>query len=270
MEKNVWSMRIFTNPGIIGWDLRPHFHFLNGDPDEITLKPILESDHVDVLKPHESTRAYYRFNALMRLINGLRIVSKLRVIQLDTSLFFDNGTSIKTISYGTDLDILLEELENPFDEGMLANFEKRDVNSSPSRQKDYLQLIIDEPIVREVINLLTLSHEQAIYLLVNTYKIFENINTDLDLKTSKYVNPGHLPEDLFDSLKKLKEYTQYINSRDGSGILSRHGASNIPAPAHKPSLAEIQELLIAVVDEWMNFKCTVAFKRKYTWKYKNN
>lgn len=264
MKKNVWSMRIYTNPGIIGWDLGPHFHFLNGDSEEITLKPIFESHHVDVLKPQESTRAYIRFNALMRLVNGLRIINKADMIKLDTSLFFDNGISIQSVNYGTDLDILLEELENPFDKDMLAKLEKRDVSSPPSRLKDYTQLIIDEPIVREVIILLTLSHEQAIYLLINTYKIFENINTDLDLKTSKYVNPGHLPEDLFDSLTKLKEYTQYINSRNGSGILSRHGATNIPAPAHKPTLNQIKELLVSVVDEWMNYKCTIAFKRKYT------
>lgn len=263
MNKNEWSLNLHTNPGIIGWDLGFHVQFVNGDPEGITYIPVLESPHVNVLKRHESTRAYARLTTLLRLVNGLRMLRDNDRIVAETTLYYDNGFNIRGERYSEDLDIILEELSYPFDEDVLSRLEKRDKNSEPDRYKDYLQLIIDEPIVREVIILLTLAEEQVIYLLINAYKIFENINTDLGLKTSNYKNENNLPNGLFDSLLQIKNYTQYMNSRDGSGYLCRHGATKIPAPAKIPTREEIRTALISAIDEWLNYKCTMTFGRTY-------
>lgn len=264
VSKNELSLNLHTNPGIIGWDLGFHVQFINGDPDGITYIPVFESPHVNVLNRHESTRAYARWTTLLRLVNGLRLVLDNDMIVAATTLYFDNGFNIRGESYSEDLDIILEELSYPFDEGVLSMLKKRDKNSEPDRYKDYLQLIIDEPIVREVIILLTLAEEQIIYLLINTYKIFENILSDLGLGTSKLnTNKKGLPEDLFNSLKELNEFTQYINSRDGSGILCRHGATKKPAPAKIPTREEIRTALTSTIDEWLIYKCTMTFGRTY-------
>jgi len=266
MEENGWSLNLYTNPGIIGWDLGCHMQFFNGDPDGITYIPVFNSPHADVLDRNESTRAYARLTSLLRIVNGLRILLDRETISASTTLYYDNGFNPKAERYSEDLDITLEELENPFDNEVLERLEVRDKSSEPNIYKDYLQLIIDEPIVREVILLLTLSKEQIIYLLVNTYKIFENILADLDIGSKLDKNEKNLPEELFNSLKELKRHNQYINSRDASGILSRHG-ERYPAPKKNPSREDVQKALNCAINEWLIYKCTKKFGRKY--KFKN-
>lgn len=261
MDNKEWSLTLLTNPGIIGWDLNSHIQFKNGDSYGDTYIPILTSPHVNVLSKNESTRAHTRLTTLLRLVNGLRILQNTNPVEADTTLYFEN----RSARYSEDFDITLEELSYPFDESVIARLEKRDKNSNPDQYKDYFQLIIDEPIVREVIILLTLAQEQLIYLVINAYKIFEIINHDLGLSTKNYKNTDNLPAELFSSLLQFKSYGQYMNSRDGAGYLSRHGsAKTAPAPAKIPTREEFKTDLNSIIHEWLNYKCTQTFGRSYS------
>ncbi|PEB42244.1 hypothetical protein [Bacillus pseudomycoides] len=277
MKENKWSLHVYTNPGIIGWDLGGHICFFNGDSEGDTYVPYITSPHVNVLNQNEASRAYARLTSLLRLINGMRTLQNESTIGASTTLYFN----MRHEDYSENIDTLVEELANPFDESILSKIPKwtkdsKRITEDESRPKrsyiyqDYLQLIIDEPLVREVVLLLTLSEEQVIYLLVNTYKIFENIRSDLGLPSKLKKNEFNLPEDLFDALKKMNDHYLYINSREASGIFCRHG-EKYPAPKKdKSPLEDIRSDTILAINAWLKYKCLKTFGREYPLKRVEN
>ncbi|PEO71140.1 hypothetical protein CN572_19200 [Bacillus wiedmannii] len=262
MRHEYWSLRVYTNPGVIGWNIGGHFGFFNSDFEGDTYVPHFTSPHVNILNNNETSKIYARLTTLLRLVNGIRVLQNRLEIGASRELYFHHGMNTGNRSYSEDLDTFLKELENPFDEEILSKLEKRDSNSNRNVYEDYFQLIVDEPLVREVVILLSLSEEQILYLLINTYKIFENMRSDLKVKPKLETNETNLPESLFNALKKINEHNNYINSREASGILCRHG-EKFKAPKEASTLEDIRKDTIHAINEWMNYKCISKFGRDY-------
>lgn len=270
MNENRWSLRVYTNPGIIGLDLGGHIRFFNGDPEGDTHVPYMTSPHVNILDESEAANAYARLNSLLRLVNGINTLLNLDTIGSSKVLHFN----MRDTHYTEDIDTLVKELANPFDKNILLELPEwnRDSNrvteedsryKKPSIYKDYLQLIINEPIVREVVLLLTLSEEQVMYLLINTYKIFENIRHDLKLTPKMNTNELNVPDSLFQAIKKINKHNSYINSREASGIFCRHGERYDKEEGNKSTLDAIRKDTIFAINQWINYKCITQFGRDY-------
>ncbi|MGG1340157.1 hypothetical protein ABE244_06165 [Bacillus toyonensis] len=275
MYENQWSLRVYANPGIIGLDLGEHIKFFNGDSEGDTYVPYMTSPHVNILEGSEATKAYARLNSFLRLVNGIKTLLNQNTIGSSKVLH----CNMRDTHYEENIDTLVEELANPFDKNILLELPEwnRDSNrvtgsedmykepsKEPSIYKDYLQLIINEPIVREVVLLLTLSEEQVIYLLVNTYKIFENIRHDLKLTPKLKPNESNLPDSLLDALRKIDEHNNFINAREVSGIFCRHGERYKEKKGGNTSTLEaVRKDLIFAINQWMNYKCISQFGRDY-------
>lgn len=267
----MWSIEVATNAGIAHSNPGNHLIFYSGDIDYADFGPYFSSPHVNVLDEKDASRAKARITSLLRLISGVKILQGSRALNPNSSTlyFLRDDERYEKYHPHVDLDTLLEELANPFDPNVLIELKTKKDYNPPNQTKDYFQLIIDDVLVREVILLLTLGEEQALYFLINTYKIVENIKNELILTKNNsrlYAtnqSPKDLPSYLLDSLSDVNEYAQYINSRDASGILSRHGVTKIPVPQQIPSMSEIRNALIHVINDWLNYKCIKNFGRNY-------
>lgn len=271
MFVTLWSIEIATNPGIVNSDLGFHIDFFNGDEEFGDLGPYFTSPHVNKLNEQEAERAKARLKTLLRLISGINLILGNRSLmpKSETLYYLDNRERYKKFHPEISMQILFEELENPFDMELLSENPSLSTEYSHNIRKDYFQLTSEDELVREVLLLLTLGEEQILYFLINTYKIVENIKSELSLsKNNGKLNvtddsPTHLPESLLKRLNNANEFAQYINSRDASGILSRHGQTKIMAPKAIPTIEEIREVLFKTVNEWLNYKCSIRFNRKY-------
>lgn len=267
----MWSIEVAINAGIVQSNLGPHIFFESGDIEYADFGPYFSSPHVNVLDKKDAPKAKARLTTLLRLISGVKILQGSRPLNPRSSTLYyltDSGRYDK-IDTHVDLNTLLEELANPFDSSVLKELNEKEVYNPLNQTNDYFQLCVDNDLVREVILLLTLGEEQALYFLINTYKIVENILNDLKLtKNNSKVHttnksPEDLPSYLLDSLSDVNEYAQYINSRDASGILSRHGVTKISVPQHTPSMTEIRKALILAVNDWLNYKCITIYGSDY-------
>ncbi|USK61321.1 hypothetical protein [Peribacillus asahii] len=259
------------NPGFVRWNLGYHVYLWHGNEEFSDLTPRISSPHVNVLSESEGNRAYSRIKTILRLVSAIRILKGDGRLYLngDLKLYSYNDDRYKNPRYTVDPNIEFEELINPFDSSVTKELElKSEEDPSPNRDKDYVRLAVRDSLVREVLLLLALGEEETLYFLVNTYKIFENIMDELNLgknngKIVKKANTPQISTELVDALEKMLGYTQYINSRKGAGLLARHGAGPTPAPRVIPTLQEIKDALITVINEWLNFKCSVTFGRYY-------
>ena len=79
-----------------------------------------------------------------------------------------------------------------------------------------------------------LSEENPLYLLMNTYKIMDNIKSEYNLRGSngKLVTnkDTFINDDLINSINTLSRHSWYINNKDAAGYLSRHGETNQKPP----------------------------------------
>lgn len=181
---------------------------------------------------------------------------------------FRNQRAYKDIIPNDDLDIIIEEFQNPFDARVVSLINELESQSSISKEQNYFHLSVIDSLVREVLILFTLGEEQPIYFLVNTYKIMENLKNEYNLginssRLTKKKDSKPIPDYLFDSLGNLYMYSRYINSRDAAGIFSRHGATNVEPPLIKPTFKEIRMALITSINFWLNHKCELIFERSH-------
>lgn len=267
----MWSIEVVANPGYGSWIVGHHISFFNGDEEFGDLGTYFSSPHVNVLPISEADRAKARLTTLLRLISGINVIlGSYRLVPNTDTLYYENDRrEIFRMYPDISMDTLFEELANPFDSKVIQELEQKDDFYGPNCPKDYFQLIVEEPLVRENILLFTLGEEEMLYFLVNTYKIVENIKNELKLTKNnnklKTTNesPSDVPQYLLDSLSDVNHYSQYINSWDASGILSRHGMTSKPAPNQIPSILEIKEALITALNDYLNYKCVSKFGRDY-------
>lgn len=260
-----WSIKIYENAGITDMKFGSHFNFFHGDPEFGDLNPSFSSPHVDVLPESEVNRAYARMSALIRLASGLNLLIRGKTISYSNSLqyYYDQHDRFKTKYWKEDIDLTIEEINNPFDPEVVEHII---ASAHPEEPRnifmDYTDLVVHEPLVRESVMLLALSEEQVLYLLINTYKIMENIKSDLKLK----VNNGKLvktdespdvPEFVMESLNNYFKYSLYINTRYASGIFARHGGNQEKQIKINPTLSEVRSSLLIAMNNWLKFKLTM-------------
>ncbi|MCM3169006.1 hypothetical protein [Peribacillus frigoritolerans] len=262
---------IHENPGFVNWDLGHHVNLWHGDEEFSDLTPRMSSPHVDILNETEGSRASSRINTILRLISAINVLRGYNRLYLNGDLRLNNygNDTYRCPRIDLNKDIEFEELINPFDNSVTEELEiKSEADPSPNRDKDYVRLAVNDSLVREVLLLLHLGEEDTLYFLVNTYKIFENIMDELDLGKSngsilKRDSTPQISDELVNALEKMLSYTQYINSKKGAGLLARHGAGPTPAPRNIPTLQEVRTSLIRAINEWLNYKCSIAFGRSY-------
>lgn len=257
----MWSIEAATNAGISHSDMGDQLFFCSGNEEFADFGPYFSSPHVNVISFNDASRAKARITTLLRLVSGIKVLqgSSLIVPKANTLYFERDDGRFEKLHPQPDMETIFEELTNPFDSNVLTEIKYKYDKMTPNRIKDYLQLTVSDNLVREVILLLSLGEEQALYFLINTYKIVENMISDLNLNKNngklKPKSPSELPNYLLESMNEIFKYSQYINSRDGSGFLSRHGATNIKAPKHIPTFTEIRSALLLSVNDWLNYKC---------------
>jgi hypothetical protein len=266
-----WSVQIFANPGIADWKVSPHFTFFLGDLDHGDHDPYFSSPHLNVIDngiKSDANIVYARLKSLLRLISGVSLLTGNKKIDYSSTLYCEVDGIITKVYWDSCPDIELQELSNPFDVNVISRLEKRNKDSQANYAKDVIELIIENEIVREVILLLALSSEDLLYFLINTYKIYETIKNDLKINISnrKVINREELSDDMHDTFVQLLQYTQYINSRNSSGILSRHGANSTPATITSPSTEEINTVLLKCINCWLIEKIEVKYGRRYKYK----
>ncbi|MGE6611882.1 hypothetical protein ACQKFG_15280 [Peribacillus sp. NPDC076916] len=262
MSEHSWLMMIYENPGFASWNIGRHIYLWNGDDDMADLTPRISSPHVDVLGEDEGNRAYYRLSSMIRLLSAIRVLNGHDKIHSfgDLGLYFYNQNRYKRPSYySKDVDIEFEELMNPFDDTIAKQVEEQAVGQPSNRSEDIVRLAVLDPLVRENLLLLSLGEEQILYLLINTYKIFENILNELDLGKSqgKIVkrNGPEISEELHSALVSLLKHTGFINTKKGgAGFLSRHGQTKDRAPKEIPTIQDVRHSLIDVMNNWLDFK----------------
>lgn len=206
---------------------------------------------------------------MLRYISGLRLLRNLEYIHPDSRLNYVSSDQIIQVESSPEigLELLLDELLNPFDINGFDGFIPRDSEVEPNADLDFIQILIDEPLARENILLFTLAYENKLNLLVNTYKIYENVKADLQIQTNngKVTIRGEnmYSQELIDSFTHIYKLAQFINSKTASGLLSRHGTGNTPAPDKMPTINEVFEHLRDLVYNWMNYRCSLRFGRTY-------
>lgn len=94
-----------------------------------------------------------------------------QITPLEKTIIYTRNDPYKRVSPKEDLNIILDELLNPFDDSVARVIKKHEIDNKPSQERDFFNLIVHDPLVREVITLFALGEEQVLYFLINTYKL---------------------------------------------------------------------------------------------------
>src|SRR5699024_7152867 len=271
IEKYRWEIRLYGNNSLVNSVKSQHFNIydwsLASDFPDYT--PCFESPHVNVLSNDQVDRAYIRIQCILRLVSGLRIVcDKQKVVASDNDITLVEGIYFKKMRAKENLDIILEELENPFDEKVASLLCSSNVSHHGSEEEDFFNIIVRDSSVREAITLFALGEEQVLYFLINAYKILEIIKGEYKLKNRsnklcRDMNSKPIPDYLLDPLNEFQGFSRYINSKDGSGIFSRHGSKDSFQKNQKPSHAKMREVLILAIKSWLKHKSEILYNRNY-------
>ncbi len=251
-------------------DFSEHEHFYFSSP------------YLDTIDVGDSNLAFFRAKAMIRILNGILELNGQPVVAFnsDRILFSLNGE--KKSSHRTDFNSQLEyeALQNPFEIGTLQpvifNFTPK-VNDTKVDVVDLFDLAYKEDLVRESLILFSLSKIEPLYSLMNTAKIVETIEFDLGIPSKggerknkinelKGVGNEGLSEDFwiahnFFNKKAPGSFFHFINTRDGSGIFARHGATSQKYDSKLPiiSFEEIEYNIRILIYEWANYKL-IKFK----------
>ncbi|PEL01330.1 hypothetical protein CN606_17705 [Bacillus toyonensis] len=268
MDLKIWSMKVQYNGEHTSWNIGPHFYFFDGNADTGHHPvPLFSSPHVNILEKGEATRAYARIDTLLRLVNGLSLITRGLPIYSLKEFFYQENQIIKEIPKRRDPSIFLEELGNPFDDTVIEEMENQKFVHGITASTDYAELIVKDELVREVVYLLSLSMEEELYLLMNAYKILEIIRNDMGFEQKN--GEGKLRENeiskeySFTSVFELQKLSGYMNNKGASGIFCRHGFSSRDKKIKAPSYDEIVDIIIIAISEWMSYKSHVKFGRRY-------
>ncbi|PFE08593.1 hypothetical protein [Bacillus cereus] len=273
MNSKLWSMKVQSNGEHVSWYIGPHLYFLDGNEGGgYHPIPLFSSPHVNILEKGEDTRAYARINTLLRLVNGLSLITRGVPIYSLKQFFYHENQIIREIPKKHDPSLILEELGNPFDDMVLKELENKKFVYDNTVSTDYAELMVKDELVREAVLLLSLSMEEELYLLINAYKIYEIIRNDMQFEQQSGDKKGEAKlrkekitsEFSFTSFLQLEDLTGYMNNKGASGLLCRHGFSNKEKKIKAPSYDEIVDIIIIAISEWMSYKSHMKFGRHYT------
>jgi len=264
-----WHIRVIGNPVTSMTDFN-HFYYHRPDEEFGDPTPKLSSPHINVLEKQDVSRAKVRLDNILRLVRGINIICESQTIYPSSdeiTYIKPNGSHERfydlTDSY--DIDLIIEELNNPFDNRVTSLLQE--IGFVESEENDYFNLLVINPLLREAVTLFMLSEENPLNLLINTYKIMDNIKSEYNLSGpngSLVTNDGSpISHNLLNAINTLSKHSRYINNKDAAGYLSRHGESNWEPPKKKPTIKEIREDLIEVIRLWLDHESFLNYKRRY-------
>ncbi|MRC30757.1 hypothetical protein GH884_21255 [Bacillus thuringiensis] len=257
MKNTKWSMEIHGQP-IVRWNLGPHFIFWDGNVDDgMPPMPLFSSPHADVLKEDDTTRACIRLKTLFRLANGISLIT--RGMPLDSGAFYHHEHNTMNPAYcGNNRSIMFEELIYPFDKDVIQRIELNATIEERTTAADYAELVVADPIARDLILYLSLALEDELYMLINFYKVYETIKNTVgeQLNDVNFKNKYK-----FEAYRKLKKLKQYMNTQKASGPQSRHpfDKTHEHAEIKIPTYENIVDLAIKSASEWMNYQCSIKY-----------
>ncbi|AZN43353.1 hypothetical protein [Paenibacillus albus] len=212
----------------------------------------LTSPHLSHLHyPDDNATASYKMDVLLQILNTALILTDSRPVHgLDLSYKFPND-AYQDAYRNQDPLLHLEQLHNPF----VPDVELYAEDSNAVGK--IIALTHDDDLVREVIVLYGLSLKEPLYLLINAYKISEDIEYDLNrLKKEPGIDPTKVAA-LDAALQPFRNggvYRHYINNRSAAGLQARHGANTHPFNKTKPTFEEIQRALHVLINTWIDAK----------------
>ncbi|OAH53886.1 hypothetical protein AWH48_11490 [Domibacillus aminovorans] len=267
MEGHEWSVRLYVNPGIVGWNLSPHFYFWNGEAEFGDIDPSFSSHHVNVLSLDEVDRAYSRIKTLLRIINGVCKLTDRSFIKSSTTLEYFEKNHFSAPNYREDMNILIEELENPFDEKVVGEIRDREREKwifqggkrpyIPGFDEFMVDESIDNPTARNILLWLSLGEEELLYFMINAYKIMDSIKTETGVLQKG--NQDASLDNLKVAAKKMQTHSHYMNTKAASGILSRHGEKPEAPPKNIPTIEEMKQDLVMLVSEWFKYQFIIKY-----------
>lgn len=252
------------------------------------------SPHIYNIDVNDPSTAFFRAKALIRLMNGILMLNDQPQVTFDSTRIaymesFDVGHfhSIKNSS-----QLEYKELQNPFQTDLSQAHSYNEGQLESSNFNNYVVDLFDmaytEELVKEVLILFCLSKLEPLYFLMNTSKIIETVEFDLGLLVKKKENGekrsnsevvkekkkilGEVFEILGEHGAKFSNaynffkvsgdnsFQRFINTRDGSGIFSRHGANDKTYENKNGdklpmiSFEDIEHNTQVLIYEWINYK----------------
>ncbi|MBW7476301.1 hypothetical protein K0T92_16330 [Paenibacillus oenotherae] len=203
--------------------------------------------------PGEYNLAKYKFEVLLLILNAALSLDgdKHQLHGSDILYTYPNGVS--QTHYGHQDPMLhIEQLQNPFVTAASLPDERPD-----NRVSRIISLAHDDELVREVIVLYGLSLGDYLYLLINIFKISENIEHDFKQMLTHPKMNAAIQKRIEDELKKFRNGTtirHYMNTRAGSGLQARHGANTTVFNKSKPTVNEILNDVQKLINAWLDAK----------------
>ncbi|MFY2253212.1 hypothetical protein ACOSZH_25280 [Priestia megaterium] len=231
------------------------------------------SVHLNNIPEEESLRASYRAKALLRMLNGILLLTGDLILDYDLNNIayvkrhknsHDSDWYRKNV-YNVNREMEYEELQDPFqaDPEQLKKYTGKAIPKNDPKRRNYLVDFFDcaykDDFVKEVLTLFSLSKIDTLFILINTSKIIETIEHDLDLNVKEEVKEQRLKalsEPFVQSYVYFKnsKFFHYSNTRVGSGIYARHGADKKTYKGTPPSFSDIHANIRVLIYEWINFK----------------
>lgn len=256
----MWKLLLITSPylhGLSHVSFSPHISIQYDTDLSEREHYFLYSTHLETLQyevEDDRNEAHYKSDVLLMLFNtALNLEGYPYPIQSDELVYSSsNGTQQAVHLRRIYPMIHIEQLNNPFTETAKL------ISTTSSKRFGYvIDLAYTDELFREVIILYGLLLKDYLYLLVNMYKISENI--EYDMKSSREIlnERGILLEPLEEALKPFQNrgiLRHFANTRSGSGLQSRHGANDNRFDKTKPTYDEVLDKLKKMINEWIDIK----------------
>lgn len=237
------------------------------------------SPHLSNIPTSEPSLAFFRAKALLRILNGILMLDNQPQIVFDpTSIdIYKNYDLVSSYPITHDSQLEYKELQEPFQKDLEPTYnENQLIYNNNAIEVDFFELAYNQDLIKEVLILFSLSKVNSLYILTNASKIVETIDYDLDIpkkekprkqkiKELKEETSINLSIDFwraFDFFKSSDRggFSHFVNTRDGSGIFARHGASKETYKDKKGdqlpfiSFEKIEENLRTLMFEWINYR----------------
>ncbi|WKL02441.1 hypothetical protein Q0F98_40865 [Paenibacillus amylolyticus] len=173
----------------------------------------LYSSHLEVLdfeNEADKKEAHYKSEILLLILNtALKLANNVRIYAGDLVYVLEHGVHQKVVKPETDPILHLEQLQNPFRTEAELNSERQ-----LSSVGDIIQLAYEDELFREIVILYALALEIYLYILVNMYKIYENIEYDLKNLQPTIIQNNINLESLNAAMKPYRQRNVNLSNRN--------------------------------------------------------
>ncbi|OXS69853.1 hypothetical protein [Priestia filamentosa] len=209
--------------------------------------------------------AYYKLLAILKCLNSIiRLHGNYDISYQEVAFKTDSrGNFIERYSPKKNEHFELveyEQLSNPFSK-IEVDYPEHLV-SNP--YQDFMELASKDTILCANLILYYLANEQILLFLINMNKILENIVYDMERISPKSQAHPEVKQDVLQSLRKkvneykekVNNYKHFMNTEEGSGLLSRHGVKHkwTYKDKERPSMQEMDYNLVHLLNSWLNYK----------------